>query len=219
MDAWVDVTVPLRQGMVHYPDNPAIAVESNESNAGGVVCRLTKLAFGVHTGTHVDAPNHFGVPGGGVDQLPLRGFIGAARVVVVASSTIGRAEMDGLNLQAGERVLFKTSNSSRCWNTDDFVPDYVYVTSEGARAAAARRIQTIGIDYLSIGGGDDGPETHRVLLEAGICILEGLDLRGVDPGECDLLALPMLIAGADGAPTRVLLRRREMRWSTSREVP
>jgi arylformamidase len=208
MGEWFDVTVPVRQGMVHWPDDPAVGVECSETLAAGIVCRVTKLAFGVHTGTHVDAPNHFGVPGGGVDELPLRALMGAARVVAVASRTIGRSEMEVLDLQAGERVLFKTSNSSRCWGTDDFVPDYVYVTSEGARVAAARRIQTVGIDYLSVGGGNDGPETHRVLLEAGIGILEGLDLRRVEPGEYELVALPMLIAGADGAPTRVLLRPR-----------
>jgi arylformamidase len=208
MDAWIDVTVPIRHGMVHWPDNPPVCLESQETLAGGVVLRLSKLTFGVHTGTHVDAPNHFGVPGGGVDRLPLGAFMGPARVASLRSRTIGRAEMEALDLRAGERVLFKTTNSARCWDTDDFVPDYVYLTSEGARVAAARRIQTIGIDYLSVGGGDDGPETHRVLLEAGVCIIEGLDLRRVEPGEYELLALPMLIAGSDGAPTRVLLRPR-----------
>jgi arylformamidase len=208
MAEWVDVTVPVRQGMVHWPDNPAVLLESSESLVAGVVCRVSKLTFGVHTGTHVDAPNHFGVPGGGVDRLPLSPFLGAARVVGVMGRTIGRAEVEALDLRAGERVLFKTSNSARCWNTDDFVPDYVYVTSEGARAAAARRVQTLGVDYLSVGGGDDGPQTHRVLLEAGVCILEGLDLRRVEPGEYELMALPMLIADSDGAPTRVLLRPR-----------
>jgi arylformamidase len=211
MDAWIDVTVPVRQGMVQWPDNPAVSLESRETVAApGIVCRLSKLTFGVHTGTHVDAPNHFGVPGGGVDRLPLGAFLGPARVVGLSARTrtIGRAEMEGLDLRAGERVLFKTSNSARCWDTDNFVPDYVYVTSEGARVAAARRIQTVGVDYLSAGGGHDGPETHRVLLEAGVCILEGLDLRRIEPGEYELLALPMLIAGSDGAPTRVLLRPR-----------
>jgi arylformamidase len=209
MEGWLDVTVPIRQGMVHYPDIPAVSVESKETvEATGVVCRTSKLAFGVHTGTHVDAPNHFGVPCGGVDQLPLRALLGPARVVRVTARTIGRAEVEAVGLRAGERVLFKTSNSDRCWDTDDFVADYVYVTSEAARVAAARRIQTIGVDYLSVGGGTDLAETHRVLLEAGICILEGLDLRRVDPGEYEIMALPMLIAGSDGAPTRVLLRPR-----------
>jgi arylformamidase len=209
MEAWLDVTVPVRQGMVHYPDNPAVSLESKETRAApGIVCRLSKLTCGVHSGTHVDAPIHFGVPGGGVDRLPLGAFMGPARVVGVSARTIGRAEMEALDLRAGERVLFKTSNSARCWDTDDFVPDYVYLTSEGARVAAARRIQTVGVDYLSVGGGDDGPETHRVLLEAGICIIEGLDLRRVEPGQYELLALPMLLVGSDGAPMRVLLRPR-----------
>jgi arylformamidase len=85
------------------------------------------------------------------------------------------------------------------------VPDYVFLTSAGARFLAARRVRTVGIDYLSIGSPEDGAATHRNLLEAGVCIIEGLDLRRVPPGVYDLVALPMRIPGCDGAPARVLL--------------
>ena len=206
MNAWVDVTVPIRPGMVHWPGNPAVRldVKEEEHHEGGV-CRVSELTLGVHTGTHFDAPNHFGVPGGGVEALRSDALIGVARVVAVAGRTIDRADVETLNLQTGERVLFKTSNSDRCWATDDFVPDYVYVTEDAARHLAARRVSLVGVDYLSLGGPADGAHAHRVLLEAGVCILEGLDLRRVVPGTFDLVALPILVPGADGAPARVLL--------------
>jgi len=206
MNEWIDVTVPIRPGMVHWPGNPGVHLDVTEEHIEGGVCRVTELKLGVHTGTHVDAPIHFGVPGGGVEALPSAAMIGAARVVAVQGRTIDRADVEALKLEAGSRVLFKTSNSARCWATDDFVPDYVYVTEGAARHLAESRVCLVGVDYLSLGGPADGARAHRVLLEAGVCILEGLDLRRVAPGTFELVALPILIPGSDGAPARVLLR-------------
>jgi arylformamidase len=169
---------------------------------------VSRLALGVHTGTHVDAPIHFDVPGGGVEALALAALLGPARVVAVEGPAVDRVQVEALDLSAGDRVLFKTSNSARCWDSGQFVPDYVYVSEPAARHLAARQVGLVGVDYLSIGGPVDGARAHRVLLAARVCILEGLDLRGVAPGRYDLVALPLLIPGADGAPARVLLRPR-----------
>ncbi|AKV00234.1 Metal-dependent hydrolase [Labilithrix luteola] len=206
MSTWIDVTVPIRPGMVHWPDNPGVEREVTKEPVDGGLCFVSKLTMGVHTGTHFDAPIHFDVPGGGVEALPPAALIGVARVVAVEGRTIDRADVEALNLEEGERVLFKTSNSARCWNTDEFVPDYVYVTVDAAQHLADRRIALLGVDYLSMGGPDHGPRAHRILLRAGVCILEGLDLRQVGPGTFEMVALPLLIPGSDGAPARVLLR-------------
>lgn len=206
MSAWVDVTVPIRPGMVHWPGNPGVELEVTEERGEGGAVRVSRLNLGVHTGTHFDAPVHFDVPGGGIEALPASAMIGAARIVGVQSRAIDRADVEELDPRPGERVLFKTRNSARCWATDDFVPDYVYVTEPGARELAAREVSLVGVDYLSIGGPSDGARAHRALLQAGICILEGLDLRRVGPGRYQMVALPILIPGSDGAPARVLLR-------------
>jgi arylformamidase len=206
MSEWMDVTVPIRPGMVHWPGNPGVEREVTVEHGEGGVCRVSRLTLGVHTGTHFDAPVHFDVPGGGIEALPVAAMIGAARVVAVQGRAVDRAVVEALNLQAGERVLFKTSNSARCWSTDDFVPDYVYVTEDAAHHLVQRRVSLVGVDYLSVGGPSDGARTHRVLLRGGVCILEGLDLRPVVPGTFELVALPILLQGSDGAPARVLLR-------------
>jgi arylformamidase len=146
------------------------------------------------------------VPGGGIEALPTAAMIGVARVVGVEGRVVDRADVKALNPKAGERLLFKTSNSARCWGTDDFVPDFVYVTKDAAHTLADTKVSLVGVDYLSIGGPAHGPLTHRVLLRAGVCILEGLDLRSVVPGTFEMIALPILIPGSDGAPARVLLR-------------
>jgi arylformamidase len=192
--------------MVHWPGNPGVQIDVTEEAGEGGLCLVSKLALGVHTGTHFDAPVHFDVPGGGIEALPPAALIGPARVVAVQGRAVDRADVETLNLQAGDRLLFKTSNSARCWDTDDFVPDYVYVTEGAAQHLAGKRVSLVGVDYLSLGGPLDGARAHRTLLRVGVCILEGLDLRRVVPGTYELVALPILIPGCDGAPARVLLR-------------
>ncbi len=88
--------------------------------------------------------------------------------------------------------------------------DFVYISQEAARALAALKVRTVGVDYLSVGGyTKDGVETHRALLEAGIWIIEGLDLSQVQPGAYELICLPIKVASSDGAPARAILRKAE----------
>jgi arylformamidase len=103
--------------------------------------------------------------------------------------------------------LLKTRNSSRCWETDQFLEDFVYISRAGAEYLAERGVRAVGIDYLSVGGyRADGDAIHHALLDAGIWIIEGLNLAAVQPGDYELVCLPMKILHADGAPARAILR-------------
>jgi arylformamidase len=209
---WIDVTVPVRTGMVHWPGNPPVELVRTEDVAKGDPATVSRLSLGVHTGTHVDAPVHFLVDGSGVDAIPLERLVGEVRVVPIRDErSIGVAELRSLHPREGERLLFKTTNSARCWKTDAFVPDYVFLSLDGAQLLAECRVRTVGIDYLSIAGMDEGVPTHLALIRGGICIIEGLDLSAVEPGDYEMVCLPPRLAGADGAPARVLLRHLQRR--------
>ena len=205
---WIDVSVPLRSGMVHWPDNPPVSIERMLDIERGDVANVSKLSMGAHTGTHMDAPLHFFRTGKGLDTMPLTATIGRARVIEIRDpESIKLEELRPYQIQRRERVLFKTRNSTRCWHTDDFVEDFVYISQEAARYLAVQQIQTVGVDYLSVGGFfKDGVETHYALLEAGIWIIEGLNLSNVAPGIVELICLPLKIEGSDGAPSRAILR-------------
>jgi arylformamidase len=206
--AWIDVSVTVRHGMPHWPDNPPIVMERAMDIGLGHDCNLSHLAMGVHSGTHVDAPVHFIHQAAGVDEMPLAAMMGAARVIEIAHPReITADELRGHSLQAGERVLFRTSNSVRCWQTDRFVEDFVYISEQAAGYLAETRVRTVGIDYLSVGGyRADGAAIHRILLAAGIWIIEGLDLSAVRAGRYEMICLPVKLHGSDGAPARALLR-------------
>lgn len=206
---WIDVSVPLRTGMVHWPDNPSVRIERMQDMERGDSANVSVLSLGSHTGTHMDAPLHFVRTGLGLDEMPLSAVIGPARVVEIQDpESIKEQELVAHHIHRDERILFKTRNSTRCWQTDEFLEDFVYISQEAARYLVACGIQTVGVDYLSVGGfKTDGPETHHVLLESGVWIIEGLNLAGLVPGPYDLICLPLRVERSDGAPARAILRR------------
>jgi arylformamidase len=190
----IDVSVPVRPGMITYPGDPEVRLERVSSIADGDVVNLSRLDLGVHSGTHVDAPLHFVDGGPSVETLPLDVLVGPCVVV---------EGLDPAAVPAGaERVLFKTPNS-RLWEREEFSEDFVALDAERARALVAAGVRLVGIDYLSIGD----EEAHRILLGAGIVAVEGLDLREVEPGDYRLVCAPLKLVGAEGAPARVLLLR------------
>jgi arylformamidase len=208
MTDWIDVSVTVRHGMPHWPDNPPVVLERVMDLGRGDECNVSRLAMGVHTGTHMDGPVHFlhGAPG--LDEMPLTATMGEARVIDIEHPRqITAGEIRGHRLQAGERVLFRTSNSGRCWDSGTFVEDFVYISEPAAAYLAETRVRTVGVDYLSVGGyRADGAAIHRILLQAGIWIIEGLDLSPVTGGRYEMICLPAKLHGSDGAPARAILR-------------
>jgi arylformamidase len=197
----IDVSVPVRPGMVTYPGDPTVTLERVASLEGGDVVNLSRLDFGVHSGTHVDAPVHFidGAPA--AEELPLDVLVGPARVVdLTAADRLDAAAFAGFEL--AERVLMKTRNSE-LWARESFVEDFLGLTEDGAQALIDAGVRLVGIDYLSIG--DEA--AHQALLGAGVIAVESLDLRNVEPGDYELICAPLKLVGSDGAPARVLLRR------------
>lgn len=207
-ESWIDISVPLYAGMAHWPDNPPVQIERILDLEKGDAATVTKLSLGAHTGTHMDAPAHFLPHGEGIDALPLDATIGPTRVIAITDEeSIKRQELEQHAIQRGERVLFKTRNSARCWQTDEFVEDFVYISAEAALYLAEVGVRAVGVDYLSVGGFiRDGVATHQALLSAHVCIIEGLNLSQVEPGAYELVCLPLKIRGADGAPARAVLR-------------
>jgi arylformamidase len=202
-----DVTIPISKDLVVYPGDPPIRITRKEViGKNGSKCNVSRYSFGSHTGTHVDPPFHFIDDGITVDNLPLELLMGRARVVQITSPCIDETALQEFDFTADVRVLFKTRNSY-LWGQKTFAPDFVYITPAAARVLVNNGIKVVGIDYLSVEKfGADEPETHRTLLSAGIVVIEGLDLREVEPGDYEMTCLPLKIKDGDGAPARVILR-------------
>ncbi|MEI6715100.1 MAG: cyclase family protein [Verrucomicrobiota bacterium] len=205
---WIDVSIPVNNSMHTWPGDPPTFISMHAGLAKGDVCNVSALQMSSHCGTHMDSPAHFLPNGATMDDLPWEAVVGPARLVEIQDpESIKVEELKGLNLQAGERILFKTQNSQRSWSLPGFDRDFVYISKEGARYLADTGIQTVGIDYLSVGGFfHDGIETHHALLGAKIWVIEGLCFADVTPGSYELICLPIRFQKGDGAPARCIIR-------------
>jgi arylformamidase len=195
--------------MVHWPGDPPFHIERAEDQDKGDTATVSRMTLGVHTGTHMDAPLHFIPNARSIDTMPLDATVGPARVIPIRDTqSIKREELKAHAIGAGDRILFKTSNSSQAWNSDAFAENFVYISQDAARYLVDCGVRMVGVDYLSVGGyRQDGPETHHALLGAGIWIIEGLNLSAVEPGIYDMVCLPLRLMGAEGSPARAILRR------------
>jgi arylformamidase len=205
---WIDISVTLRNGLVHWPGDPPFEIERIHDMAKGDSNNLSRVRMGAHSGTHIDAPLHFIAGGKSIDAMPFDVTIGRTRVIEINDAgSIKPGELRKHRIRQGERILFKTGNSGRVWQSDSFVEDFVSISKEAARFLVDRKILLVGVDYLSVGGFKrDGTEIHQILLKAGIWIIEGLDLSGVTPGRYDLICLPLKLDQGEGAPARAIIR-------------
>jgi len=192
----IDLAVALDAQLPTYPNNTPFTLEPIKRVARGDSSNVSTLHMSGHAGTHIDAPRHFFDE---ADTLPLEMLIGRARVIELTTRRgIAADDFAPHDLSEDARVLNKTVNS-RFWGSPDFLTDYVGVTESGARHLVEHGIKVVGVDYLS--------PAHRLLLGAGTIVIEGLNLRDVDPGIYDRYCLPLRVVGSDGAPARVVLRK------------
>jgi arylformamidase len=203
-----DVSLPIHPQLPVWPGDPPIELVRESSIDQGSNANVSRLACGVHVGTHVDAPLHFIQGGSSVDRFDLNKLIGRVHVVDlqgVRTITAGSLDSAGITKRA-RRLFFKTDNS-RLWQEgySDFVEDFVAMQADAAEWVVQRGIQMVGIDYLSIAPFKASGPTHRTLLKAGVIVVEGLNLWSVPPGRYNVYCLPLNLVGSDGAPARVVL--------------
>ena len=204
----IDVSVPLEPSLASYPGNVPFTLEANKRLARGDSSNVSALHMSAHSGTHVDAPRHFFDEGLSTEALPLEMLIGRTRVIELRTrGGITADDLRTLDLAEDVRVLIKTTNS-RLWGDSTFHTDYVGITESAARYLVEHGIKVVGVDYLSVEVfKTPGAPAHHVLLGGGTIVIEGLNLRDVDPGVYEMYCLTLRIVGSDGAPARVVLRR------------
>ncbi len=206
-----DVTFPISAETPIYEGDPKVKIETTAALEKGDAANVSMICCGVHTATHVDAPNHFIEGTRRVHELELEKLIGDCRVLELDESVTAIEPEHLENLGDAERILFKTRNSA-FWNEPEkgFRTDFTYITPEAAQVLVEKNVKLVGIDYLSVERfGSTDFQTHIILLEREVVIIEGLDLREISGGDYELICLPIkYIGGAgDGAPARTVLRK------------
>ena len=204
----IDISVPIDASLATYPGNTPFALEAIKRIARGDSSNVSTLRMSAHAGTHVDAPRHFFDDRPGAESLPLDLLCGRTRVIELTTRRVVTPEdLAGFDLREDMRLLLKTHNS-RLWGSPVFHEDFIGVSEGAAHFLVDRGVKVLGVDYLSVEPFKaPGAPAHHVLLGAGTIVIEGLNLRDVEPGIYEMFCLPLPVVGADGAPARVVLRR------------
>ena len=140
---WIDISAPLRNGMVAWPGDAPFQKTPTLEIAKGHQCNLSEFSTTAHIGTHMDAPRHFIDGGATIDRMPIEATVGRARVIEIKDpEMIRKTEVEFYKPQRGERLLFKTRNSSHAWKTNTFQETYIYIPPDTAAYLASAGVMT-----------------------------------------------------------------------------
>lgn len=204
----IDISPAITERTQVWPGDTPPSREVLCDIRAGANITLSTLRTTVHVGAHADAPSHYAADAPGVGEQPLDRYIGECCVIEARTARGGRVAVEdlegGVSAICAPRVLIKTSTfASEGWNSD-----FAGLSSTLIEALAQRGVVTVGIDTPSMDPQDSKDlQAHQTILRHGLAILEGLDLRGVAPGEYLLFAQPLKLIGFDASPVRAVLAR------------
>jgi arylformamidase len=189
----IDISQELLSAAV-YEGDPTPRIDSIQSMEKGDLYNLSSLSMCLHNGTHIDAPSHFMEDGKTVEEIPLSAFVGECYVREHRGDISANDAREILKMArahgAGERILLKGD---------------LTVTEEAAKVFAEGDILLLGNEGQTVGPADAPMAVHKCLLGAEVVLLEGLVLSHVSGGCYTLCAVPLNIAGCEGAPCRAVL--------------
>jgi arylformamidase len=214
MKIW-DISRTLSHDLAEWPGDEPFHYRLTSEIAKSASVNLGAITMSVHNGTHADARFHFDPKGESIEKVPLDSYLGRATVVDLAQSfsqskgkhliTTEDLRPHAEDIAATSRLLVKTGR----WSDSTVFPNQIPVIAADVPAWLQKNgVKLLGVDLPSMDEIDSKSlQNHHALARAGIAIAESLDLTEVAPGIYNFAALPLKIAGADGAPMRAVLWR------------
>lgn len=178
-----------------YTGDPETKIETLASMENGDSYNLSAIHISAHTGTHIDAPKHFSEEGKAIDEMRLNTFTGKC-TVISADRILTGEDMDELLPRCKRRILIHGEGNT-------------FLSASAARVIADSKVVLVGIDASSIAAEYEVALTHRILCDAGVAILENLDLSDISDGEYEICAFPIKLGGLEAAPCRAILLEQE----------
>jgi arylformamidase len=205
-----DISLTISPDMPVWPGDPKVVIKRIAKISEGDNANVSQLELSVHTGTHLDAPNHFlDQDKTTVEQLDLKTLAGRAYVLHLPDEVdlITRTILENAEIPPRTRRLLLRTRNSHLWAQQEkkFNQTFVGIDASGAEYLTERGVRLVGVDYLSVAPYHEGRPTHEILLGSGVVIVEGLDLSQVSQGRYTLYCLPLKLQGAEGAPARAIL--------------
>jgi arylformamidase len=207
-DGWIVVSTGLRKGMVQWPGDTTFEINTSIIKEGNLDISVSEIKTSLHVGTHIDAPLHYITNGDDVTKFNTALLIGGVKVISISNKQkISEADLKNKQINKGDRIFFKTNNSSFNWINEPFKDAFVALDESAARYLAEKEIAMVGIDYISIASIENCNEVHTILLQKSICIVEGLLLNTIEEGIYEMICLPLYIETAEGSPATIVMRK------------
>ncbi len=202
---WIDISQPLQNTIAEWPGDTPFTYEVAFSKAETGSVNIGKLTTSTHMGTHIDAPFHFDNAGKKVLDLDVDLYIGRARVIdLTGYAQIGEEELSDIDFDGAERILLKTGSRP---DANVFPGTFTTLRENIGPFLKTRGVRLIGVDAPSVDAEDSKQLlAHHCLNNNGVMILENIVLDTVEPGDYELIALPLPLVEADGSPVRAVLR-------------
>jgi arylformamidase len=200
-----DISQRLRPALPVWPGDTPFTASPRWSHGAASPVQVSAIGLSTHSGAHADAPLHYHPAGPAIDQVPLEPYLGPARVVDARGQgdEITAAFAQGHCGGGVTRMLFRTFDR---FPAEAWPSRFTVMSAEAIRMLAGQGVTLIGIDSPSL-----DPETSKTMdahlaMPAEMRVLEGLVLDHVPPGDYELIALPLALAGMDASPVRAVLR-------------
>lgn len=204
-----DLTAPLLPETTVYPGDPTLSIKSLCEVGNGSCFGLAEISLSNHMGTHIDFPSHITKGARNSSDYKLSDLSGHGIIIEIPeeSTSITKNVIDRDIIDKDSIVFFKTKNSS-IPKVGELRTNYVYIEPDAAQLLVDIGIKIVGIDYISVDSiEDESLPSHNIFLTNGVLIVENLELKGIDPGRCNVQVAPLNIPGMDGLPSRVILSR------------
>jgi arylformamidase len=201
-----DISQTLFAGVPTWPGDTAYQTTRVWQIGPGCPVNVAKLTLSTHTGSHADAPLHYDADGVSIAEVPLGAYVGPVRVVDLRGmgSTVTAALLERALADTPPRVLLRTFDA---FPHDTWPSSFMTLDPAAIRLMSELGVMLVGTDAPSVDPeASKTLDAHNAVREAGMLILEGLVLDGVEPGDYELIALPLKLAGLDASPVRAILR-------------
>ena len=205
MKIW-DISQTLRPGMPMWPGEPPLVLHRNAEIGEQCPVNVGALETPLHAGTHADSPFHYDPQGAASADCDLGVYVGRCVVIDVrgAVTRVELGDVDWAALHGTERVLFRTYD---CFPAATWDADFTAIAPAVIARLREGGVRLVGTDAASLDPEQSKTmDAHHEVQRGDMRILEGLVLDDVPPGEYELIALPLKIAGADASPVRAILR-------------
>ena len=206
MTTLIDISQVLHPALPGWPGEPGFALSACARISPDCPVNTAALSLSTHAGTHADAPLHYDPAGADSAGSGLDAYVGRCVVLDVRGCGV-RVEPQDVAWDAvgkASRVLFRTYDRFPHQAWDDA---FTAIAAETIERLGALGVVLVGTDAASLDPQQSKTmDAHHAVRRHGMRILEGLVLDDVAPGEYELIALPLRIAGADASPVRAVLR-------------